>query len=168
MITTAITFETDNPFSFEAEALIHQVAEAVLQSENCPYDAEIDILLTDNASIREINAEQRGIDAPTDVLSFPAVEYETPGRIPSPEEDPSLYLPEDGSLFLGDMVISVDKVREQAKEYGHSERRELAFLTAHSCFHLLGYDHETEEDMHQMETRQEAVLKSLGITRESV
>ena len=153
-----ITFETENPFRFDAEQLLRQVAEAVLKSENVPEACEIDVLLTDNDSIREINLSERGIDAPTDVLSFPAVEYKTPGQIPSRKEEPLLYLPDSGELFLGDMVISVDKVLSQAEEYGHSPRRELACLAAHSCFHLLGYDHETEEDRIRMEEKQEAVL----------
>ncbi len=166
-MTIPITFETENPFRFDAEDVIRRVADAVLKSESCGTDCEIDVLLTDNPSIREINLSERGIDAPTDVLSFPAVEFEEAARIPSREEEPLLYLPDSGELFLGDMVISVDKVLSQAEEFGHSPRRELAFLAAHSCFHLLGYDHETEEDRIRMEEKQEAVLKSLGITRDS-
>ena len=162
-----VTFETDDPFRFDAAELIRRVAEAVLTSENVGCGCEIDVLLTDNEAVREINLAERGIDAPTDVLSFPALEYDEPARIPSRQEAPLLYLPDSGELFLGDMVISVDKVLSQAEEYGHSVRRELAFLAAHSCFHLLGYDHETEEERIRMEEKQEAVLRSLGITRES-
>ncbi|MBO4873027.1 MAG: rRNA maturation RNase YbeY [Lachnospiraceae bacterium] len=165
-MTIPITFETDDPFDFDAEALLRQVITAVLDSEDCPYECEIDVLLTDNGSIREINREERGIDAPTDVLSFPLVAFASPASFDRLEEDPTLFHPETGELMLGDMVISVDKVLSQAKEYGHSIRRELAFLAAHSSFHLLGYDHETEEERLVMEEKQETVLKELGITRE--
>ena len=156
-MTIPVTFEVQDPFPFPADELLQEVITAVLDSENCPYECEVDVLLTDNASIREINREERQIDAPTDVLSFPLVAF---------EKDLSLFHPESGELMLGDMVISVDKVFSQAEEYGHSVRRELAFLAAHSTFHLLGYDHETDEERLVMEEKQEALLQELGITRD--
>ena len=165
-MTIPITFEAESPFAFDAEALLRQVITAVLDSEDCPYECEIDVLLTDNEAIREINREERGIDAPTDVLSFPLVDFEAPAVFDRLEDDPTLFHPETGELMLGDMVISVEKAVSQAKEYGHSERRELAFLAAHSTFHLLGYDHETEEERLVMEEKQENVLQELGITRD--
>ena len=165
-MTIPITFEAESPFAFDAEALLRQVIIAVLDSEDCPYECEIDVLLTDNEAIREINREERGIDAPTDVLSFPLVDFEAPAVFDRLEDDPTLFHPETGELMLGDMVISVEKAVSQAKEYGHSERRELAFLAAHSTFHLLGYDHETEEERLVMEEKQENVLQELGITRD--
>jgi probable rRNA maturation factor len=165
-MTIPITFEAESPFSFDAEALLRQVVTAVLDSEDCPYECEVDVLLTDNEAVREINFAERQIDAPTDVLSFPLVDFEAPANFDRLEDDPTLFHPETGELMLGDMVISVDKVLSQAKEYGHSERRELAFLAAHSTFHLLGYDHETDEERLVMEEKQEAVLQDLGITRE--
>ena len=165
-MTIPITFEAESPFAFNAEALLRQVITAVLDSEDCPYECEIDVLLTDNEAIREINREERGIDAPTDVLSFPLVDFEAPAVFDRLEDDPTLFHPETGELMLGDMVISVEKAASQAKEYGHSERRELAFLAAHSTFHLLGYDHETEEERLVMEEKQENVLQELGITRD--
>lgn len=165
-MTIPITFEAESPFSFDAEALLRQVVAAVLDSEDCPYECEVDVLLTDNEAVREINFAERQIDAPTDVLSFPLVDFEAPADFDRLEDDPTLFHPETGELMLGDMVISVDKVLSQAKEYGHSERRELAFLAAHSTFHLLGYDHETDEERLVMEEKQEAVLQDLGITRE--
>lgn len=164
-MTIPVTFETDSPFDFDAEVLLQQVITAVLDSEDCPYECEIDVLLTDNDAIHEINLAERGIDAPTDVLSFPLVNFAKPAFYEYLEEDPMLFDPDSGELMLGDMVISVDKVLSQAQEYGHSIRRELAFLAAHSTFHLLGYDHETEEDRLLMEEKQEAVLQELGITR---
>lgn len=165
-MTITLTFETEDPFDFGAEALIRRVAEAALEKEACPYACAVDILITDNEAIREINREERGIDAPTDVLSFPAVPFETPGDFSRLEEDPLLFEPDSGELLLGDMVISADKVLSQAEEYGHSPRRELAFLTAHSMYHLMGYDHETEAERLIMEEKQESLLQELGITRD--
>ena len=165
-MTIPVERETELKLGFDEEALIRRVAEAALESEGCPYEAEVDVLLTDDASIREINREERGIDSATDVLSFPALELPAPSDFSGLEEDPMLFHPETGELLLGDMVISLDKVIQQAAEYGHSKERELAFLTAHSMFHLMGYDHEEEEGRLEMEARQEALLQRLGITRD--
>lgn len=165
-MTVPVERETERKLGFDEEALIRRVCEAALEAENCPYEAEVDVLLTDNGSIRVINREERGIDRATDVLSFPACELPAPGDFSRVEEDPMLFHPETGELLLGDMVISLDKVVSQAAEYGHSEERELAFLAAHSMYHLMGYDHEEEEDRLAMEARQEALLQHLGITRD--
>ncbi len=162
-MTITICFECESPFDFDAQALIRQVAEAALASEACPFSCELEVLLTDDASIREINRESRGIDAPTDVLSFPAVDFPAPSDFEAIREEAALFHPESGELLLGDMVISLERVMAQAAEYGHSPRRELAFLTAHSLYHLLGYDHETEEERLVMEDKQEALLEKLGI-----
>ncbi|MBQ6076466.1 MAG: rRNA maturation RNase YbeY [Lachnospiraceae bacterium] len=165
-MTITLTFETDDPFGFDAEALIRQVAEAAVEKEACPYACAVDVLILDNDAMREINREERGIDAPTDVLSFPAVPFDVPGDFSHLEDDPMLFEPDSGELLLGDMVISADKVLSQAEEYGHSPRRELAFLTAHSMYHLMGYDHETEPERLIMEEKQESLLQELGITRD--
>ena len=165
-MTIPVERETDIKLGFDEEALIRRVCEAALDAENCPYEAEVGVLLTDDGSIRVINKEERGIDRATDVLSFPALDLPAPGDFSRVEEDPLLFHPETGELLLGDMVISLDKVRQQAAEYGHSEERELAFLTAHSMYHLMGYDHEEEEGRLEMEAKQEALLQSLGITRD--
>ena len=165
-MTIPVERETDIKLGFDEEALIRRVCEAALDAENCPYEAEVDVLLTDDGSIRVINKEERGIDRATDVLSFPALDLPAPGDFSRVEEDPLLFHPETGELLLGDMVISLDKVRQQAAEYGHSEERELAFLTAHSMYHLMGYDHEEEEGRIEMEARQEALLQWLSITRD--
>ena len=165
-MTIPVERETDLKLGFDEEALIRRVCEAALDEEKCPYEAEVDVLLTDDGSIRIINKEERGIDRATDVLSFPALELPAPGDFSRVEEDPMLFHPETGELLLGDMVISLDKVRQQAAEYGHGEERELAFLTAHSMYHLMGYDHEEENGRLEMEAKQEALLQSLGITRD--
>ena len=165
-MTIPVERETAIKLDFDEETLIRTVAEAALEEEGCPFEAEVDVLLTDNEAIRVINKEERGIDRATDVLSFPYVEFSLPGDFSGLEDDPTLFHPESGELLLGDMVISLEKVREQAAEYGHSEKRELAFLAAHSMYHLMGYDHEEEKERLDMEAKQEALLQRLGITRE--
>ena len=133
----------------------------------CPYEAQVSILITDDDEIHRINLEQRQIDRPTDVLSFPMVNYETPGDFSFLEEDSEdCFDPDSGELLLGDIVISADKVAAQAEEYGHSRRREYAFLIAHSMLHLMGYDHMTPEDAAEMERLQEEILQQLGISRQ--
>ena len=122
--------------------------------------------MTDNPSIQEINREPRQIGAPTDVLSFPLVDYGRPADFSHVEEQAEDYFnPETGELMLGDIVISVDKVEEQAEKYGHSQRRELAFLVAHSMLHLCGYDHMEEEERLDMEAQQRAILDTRGYSR---
>ena len=167
-MTVSIENETDVTFDFPAEELIRQVVVGCLDYENCPYEAEVSVLLTDNEGIREINREQRDIDAPTDVLSFPMADYDKPADFePLEEADADYFNPETGELMLGDIVISVEKVFSQAQEYGHTPRRELAFLVAHSMLHLFGYDHMEEEERADMERRQREILDGLGISRQS-
>ncbi len=140
------------------------VAKEVLAHEGFRDDCEVEILLTNNKNIRRINNEQRGIDKATDVLSFPMIDFEKPAQLPGAESE---YVdPETGEIFLGDIVISLEKVRSQAAKYGHSERREFAFLVAHSMLHLIGYDHvNSKEEEKDMFSRQEAALEAAGITR---
>lgn len=141
------------------------VAEAVLDLEACPYEAQVELLLTMNREIHEMNLEFRQIDRPTDVLSFPMVEYEEPAFFGPLEEDENLFDPDTGELMLGNIVVSKEKVMEQAEAYGHSPKREYAFLIAHSMLHLLGYDHMEEKERRIMEEKQKAVLDGLGISR---
>lgn len=145
--------------------LITRCARAALEAEGAPEGCFVDVTIVDGETIREINRENRGKDAVTDVLSFPMLEFfngEWPEDI---EEERS---PEDGSLFLGDMILNYDRAVEQAQEYGHSVQRECGFLTVHSMLHLLGYDHERSEDERQLQRqREEAVLSSLGLLRET-
>ena len=146
---------------------MEQVAVAVLDAEECPYESQVNVLLTDNEGIHEFNREHRGIDRETDVLSFPNVDFETEGDFDIDEEREADYFdPDTGELILGDIIISVDKVMEQAESYGHSTKREFAFLVAHSMLHLCGYDHMEEEEAKVMEAKQEEILTSLGITRD--
>ena len=119
----------------------------------------------DNNRIHDINKEFRDIDRPTDVLSFPMVEYDDAGEFAFLEDEDDCFNPETGELMLGDIIISLDKVEEQAIAYGHSFTREYAFLIAHSMLHLMGYDHMTDDDASIMEAKQRAILDNLNITR---
>lgn len=159
--------ESQVQFEFEEEALTGAVIEEALAQLQCPFDPEVNVLITDNETIRAYNNEQRKIDRATDVLSFPNLFFEKAGAFPKLDtEDADFLDPENGHVILGDIVISAEKIKEQAIEYGHSEKREFAFLIAHSMLHLSGYDHMTREDAEEMEKKQEAVLEALHITRE--
>ena len=165
-MTVTIEYEAEKKLPLPYEEIIREIVEASLDYEECPYEAEVNVILTDNPSIQEINRENRQIDAPTDVLSFPMVDYGRPADFSHVEEQAEDYFnPETGELMLGDIVISVDKVEEQAEKYGHSQRRELAFLVAHSMLHLCGYDHMEEEERLDMEARQRAILDTRGYSR---
>ena len=124
--------ETDRKLPFDARKIAELVIETSLDYVKCPYETEVSLLLTTDEEIKEINRMQRQIDRATDVLSFPMADYETPGDFSHLDEDAGLFHPDTGELMLGDIVISVDKVFEQAEEYGHSLLREYAFLIAHS------------------------------------
>lgn len=159
--------ETDYNLPFPVEETVQMVCEAVLEEEGCPYEAQVNLVLTDNGGIRELNRECRGIDRETDVLSFPNVDFDEEGVFDIDEDSEADYFdPETGELLLGDIMISLDKVYEQAEEYGHSVRREFAFLVAHSMLHLCGYDHMEDTERVRMEQKQEAILTGLGITRD--
>ncbi len=165
-MTIHLDYEATKQLDIDYKALINRVALECLNYEDCPYEAEISILLTDDNEIKEINQQFRGFDKPTDVLSFPAIEYEIAGDFSDLEEDSGEnFNPETGELILGDIVISVDKAEVQAEEYGHSITREIAFLTAHSMFHLMGYDHMTDEEREELEEKQKEVLDRLEIFR---
>ena len=142
--------------------LLRQVIPAALEAEGVAVPWEVDVLFTDDEGIHQINLEQREVDRPTDVLSFPMFDLR-PGEHPT-EEDAD---PGTGLVPLGDMVISLERAQAQGEEYGHGTRREVAYLAVHSVLHLLGYDHMDEGPMNaQMRAREEAILEQLGITRE--
>ena len=158
--------EQELDLGFDWEALAKQVAEKALEAEQCPYEAEVSLTLTDNQEIRRLNREFRDIDRPTDVLSFPLVNFQKPADYAVLDtQEADCFNPETGELMLGDIVISVEKAMEQGREYGHGIKREFAFLVAHSMLHLLGYDHMVPEEASVMEAKQEAILDSLGIRR---
>lgn len=141
--------------------LIRRTIRTALAAEGLVAPCEVDVLLTDDDGIHEINREMRQVDRPTDVLSFPEFEL-APGQLPGPEDaDPGT-----GLIPLGDMVLSMERVAAQAREYGHSKRRELSYLVTHSVLHLLGYDHLDEGPMKaQMRAREEAIMALLGLER---
>lgn len=157
--------EGELKLSLSCEELAGRVAEAAMDYVGCPYEVQINLLLTQNPQIREMNREFRGVDRATDVLSFPMVEYPAPGEFEFLEEQPECFDPDSGELILGDIVISKEKVLEQSKAYGHSPEREFAFLIAHSVLHLSGYDHIMEEERMVMEEKQREILEKLQILR---
>ena len=164
-MTLQIDYETDREIGIEYEELAKKVVQKVLDMEGCPYDAQVNLVLTDIEEIQRVNTEFREIAAPTDVLSFPMIPFETPADYAIVEEDESYFDLDTDELLLGDIMISVDKVFAQAEEYGHSVTREFCFLVAHSMLHLLGYDHMTPEEAVVMENKQRTALDELGITR---
>lgn len=148
------------PVGEEELELIQMCLQEALAQEEFAYNAEVNLLFTDNEGIREINREQRKIDRATDVLSFPMLEQEDGGVVIYDED----FV--DGYVLLGDIVISLERAKEQATEYGHSFAREIGFLAVHSILHLLGYDHELgEEQEREMFARQEEILQSVGLVR---
>lgn len=153
-------------FSFDIEEVARLVVNAALDVVQCPYEAEINLLLTHDDEIHEMNREHRGIDRPTDVLSFPMQEFAVPGDFSEiDEEADDIFNPESGELMLGDIVISADRILTQSKEYGHSARREYAFLIAHSMLHLCGYDHMEEDERTVMEEKQREIMEKINILR---
>ena len=142
-------------------AFIRKVIRTALAAEGVDFPCEVDVLLTNDEAIHQINKDMRDVDRATDVLSFPEFDL-APGEHPGPEDaDPGT-----GLIPLGDMVLSMERVAAQAKEFGHSRRRELAYLVTHSVLHLLGYDHLDEGPMkEQMRAREEAVMALLGLER---
>ncbi len=145
----------------EIRDLVRECVKAALDYMDFGTKAEISLMFTDDAEIRELNREHRGIDRPTDVLSFPLLEYDEDGNIIEEYMD---FNPE-GEMFLGDIVISLERAAAQAEEYGHSFEREIGFLTVHSMLHLFGYDHMEPEDEEEMFGYQEDILKTMGLLR---
>ncbi|MCH1983334.1 rRNA maturation RNase YbeY [Ruminococcus sp. OA3] len=165
-MTVFIENEIDCEFPFSCRQVAEDVMCTVLEQENCPYDAEVSIVLTGENEIRETNRMFRNIDSVTDVLSFPVIDFESPADYTIIKESAGEYInPDSDLLMLGDIMICVPRMLLQAEEYGHGTKREYAFLIAHSLLHLLGYDHMEAEDAAVMEQKQEQVLKQLNITR---
>ena len=157
-----IIVETEVDGSEEYAELLRRVIPAALEAEGVAVPCEVDVLFTDDEGIHAINLEQREVDRPTDVLSFPMFDLR-PGENPT-EEDAD---PGTGLVPLGDMVLSLERAKAQGEEFGHGTRREVAYLAVHSVLHLLGYDHMDEGPMKaQMREREEAILSQLGIGRE--
>ena len=148
------------------EDLLNRVMAACLKVEGVPENCAANMLITDDATIHEINREQRGVDRATDVLSFPSIQY--PAGTTARDNIRLLrreYDPDAGGLYLGDIVISLEHARAQALEFGHSAEREIGYLTAHSLFHLMGYDHMTDGDKAVMRARDEAAMALVDLKR---
>lgn len=165
-MTIQLEYETEIQIEAEYSQVAKIVADKVLETEKFPYEAEINLVITDNEEIKRVNQEFRDIHAPTDVLSFPMIPFASPADYDVIEEEINSYVdPDSEEIVLGDIMISAEKVIEQAREYGHSQKREFAFLVAHSMLHLLGYDHMTPQEASVMEEKQRKVLEILGISR---
>ena len=149
----------------ECQCLAKKVIEAAIDYVDCPYETEVNLLLTMNDEIHEMNRDFREIDHATDVLSFPMIDYPEAGNFAFIEDRIEYFNPETGELMLGDIVISKEKVISQAEEYQHSIEREYAFLIAHSMLHLFGYDHIEEAERAEMEAKQKEILEQLQILR---
>lgn len=159
--------EAKAAFDFDWERVAAEVISFVAEHENFPYEAEITLTVTDNEGIREINRSYRELDTPTDVLSFPLLSYERAGAFDGLEADyGDNFNPDSGEVMLGDIVLSAERAKEQAAAYGHSQKREFAFLLVHSMLHLFGYDHMTPEDAAVMEPKQEEILEAMHIVRD--
>lgn len=157
--------EGDLTLPIECESIAKRVIEAASDYVGCPYEIEVNLLLTMNEEIREMNYNFREIDRATDVLSFPMIPFDGPEDFEFLEAADECFNPETGELVLGDIVISKEKVISQSEEYGHSIEREYAFLIAHSMLHLFGHDHMEEEERIVMERKQKEILEQLGILR---
>ena len=142
------------------EELIKNVVNAALCEQNFDADNFVSVTIVDNAAIKEINAEHRNIDSATDVLSFPVLEFDEDGNMISDSGD--VY---EGKIILGDIVLSFERALEQSREFGHSFEREVGFLVCHSVLHLLGHDHEDDQERELMRHHEECILESLGLTR---
>jgi probable rRNA maturation factor len=158
-MSLTVYFENEQnaiPVTYKLKMLIRRAIEATLAYEQYNNDVEVSVTLTDSENIQDLNLRFRGIDAPTDVLSFPLFDFE--GETDEPPVD-------EIQNMLGDIVLNLERTRSQAEEFGHSFEREAAFLTVHSMLHLLGYDHETgEEDDADMRARQRAIMADMGLT----
>ena len=164
-MTVVVDNESGQAFDFPYAQLAEDVVNAAIDAEDFPYEAEVSILLVTKEEIQRINREQRQIDAPTDVLSFPMIAYPAAGDFSRLEEDEDNFNPDTGEALLGDIILCADKIKEQAAEYGHSERREFAFLILHSMLHLFGYDPLTEPEAAVMEQKQRDILDDMQIFR---
>ncbi|MBO6159137.1 MAG: rRNA maturation RNase YbeY [Firmicutes bacterium] len=175
-ITWEVTPEnaaSEGNFKEGFQTLFENSVQEALRMENVETPVQVSLTIVDRDAIQEMNRDFRGIDRVTDVLSFPMLSYEESPRMETPasldvaaaaEQEENLD-PDSGEVVLGDIVICLDKAKEQAAEYGHSLERELSFLSVHSMLHLLGYDHETKEQEQVMFSKQEAVLEQLGLSR---
>lgn len=165
-MTIDLENNTELSFSFDEESLILQLVGLTMEEVGCPYEVSVSVSVVDADKIHRLNREYREIDKETDVLSFPMNEFDEAGVFSGDAFEASMTVaPETDELMLGDVVLCADKVKQQAEEYGHSEKREYAFLIVHSLLHLSGFDHIEEADRLLMEETQRRILDSAGINR---
>lgn len=165
-MTFYVEIEDDRDLGLDYENILERVTLAVLDNQNCPYEASVNLTITDDENIQQLNKEFRDIDSSTDVLSFPMNDFIIPGNFDHLETSPeAAFDPDSGELLLGDIVISLDHVINQANAYGHTIFREISFLIAHSVLHLIGYDHMSEDEEKVMFSLQEEILNKLEIYR---
>ena len=160
-MTCLFDSEVTIDWDFDYMYLYERCVDASLSAENCPYETSVSLLVTDDEGIRQINKDTRSIDSPTDVLSFPMLNYKEPSDFSVAEEESDSFDPESGELILGDIVLSADRICDQAAAFGHDIQREYAFLIVHSMLHLCGYDHMEDKDRVLMEERQKIIMESL-------
>ena len=165
-----IHYENEYNKEFSIDIPVEELGELLLvetcRDQQCPFEVECNLLILAPEEMRILNRETRGIDKETDVLSYPNIDFEQPGNFSVVSmDDIILFSPDTGRLMLGDIVISYEKVLNQANEYGHSVKRELAFLIVHSLLHLMGYDHMEDDERERMEMIQNAILNTLNIKR---
>ena len=164
-MTYSLEAENVRGLDFDYEALYRDCVDTVLDYLKCPYEACVNLLLTDDEEILAINRDSRGLAVATDVLSFPMTEYEREGDFDHLSHQSDAFDPDSGELLLGDIVISVDHIHANADAYGHSVKREYAFLIVHSMLHLTGFDHMDEADRTRMEEEQRMIMEILVIGR---
>ena len=164
-MTYALEEEYVTGLDFDYRLLYKKAVDAVLDHLQCPYEACVNLLLTDNDEIRKINKSTRDLDVSTDVLSFPMNEFDRPGVFDQTSEDAFAFDPDSGEFLLGDIVLSTEFVLSNAEAFGHSVEREYAFLIVHSMLHLTGFDHIEESDRIRMEDEQDKIMQILNISR---
>ncbi len=166
-MTVEMIDEVETTFDFDMEEVANAVAKGVLEYEKFPKEAYVCVTLVSEEDIQSINREQRDMDAVTDVLSFPMIPWTSPSDFEKLGEFEDICDPDSGEVILGDVVLCYQRIIDQAKEFGHSEKREFAFLICHSMLHLLGYDHMENSDRILMEEHQDQIMNYINITRES-
>lgn len=165
-LSIIINNNLEEEFNTEYEEIIRKVIAFSLDKEDCPYEVEVSVTITDNKEIKKINKEFRNLDKPTDVLSFPLIDFTKPSHFEEIDEESDEWFDLDtGELMLGDIIISMEKAVEQAQDFGHSLEREIGFLTAHSMLHLMGYDHIISKEEQIMNEKQEQILSEVGLKR---
>lgn len=152
--------ETEYPVDDKLEQLMETVIQSVCKLEEIPENIEVSLSFVSNEQIKQLNSEYRNKDTETDVLSFPMMDC-----VDGERNLEQVKNPETGDYMLGDIIISTDRALEQAKDFGHSNEREIGFLIAHSMLHLLGYDHMTDEEEEIMITKQKEIMSQVGLNR---